>query len=33
MPARDFAAGHLAAGARFEGPPDAPDGAAGAGPS
>ena len=33
MPARDFAAGHLGAGARFEDPPAAPAGAAGAGPS
>jgi methionyl-tRNA formyltransferase len=33
MPARDFAAGHLGAGARFDDPPEAPAGAPGAGPS
>ena len=33
MPARDFAAGHLGAGARFDDPPVTPAGAPGAGPS
>ena len=33
MPARDFAAGHLSAGARFDDPPETPAGAPGAGPS
>ena len=33
MPARDFAAGHLGAGARFDDPPETPAGAPGAGPS